>query len=95
MQIQILSGIYVEDEALTVSYPLNLVPVAGESGVSNGQLKSAEGIILHVDGAAYGDDRGGINWDGLHIRVMGDKLVQIFSDGSGIELGTVSDATTA
>lgn len=88
MQIPILNGIYTDNEpSLRTSYPVNLVPVPKQSGISNGFLRPAEGLV--ANGSGPGIDRGGINWNGTCYRVMGTKLVTVASNGAVTELGDV------
>ncbi len=77
MQIDILSGVYADATGdFRTSYPLNLVPVPKESGISKGYLAPAEGLTYYQDDPGIGTDRGGVNWNGTHYRVMGTKLIQ-------------------
>ena len=88
MQIPILNGIYVDSTPeLRTSYPVNLVPVPKESGISSGFLRPGDGII--ANGTGPGIDRGGINWNNECYRVMGTKLVEISSTGVVTTLGEV------
>lgn len=88
MQIPILNGIYTDGSPeIRTSYPVNLVPVPKESGISNGFLRPADGIV--ADGTGPGVDRGGINWNGICYRVMGTKLVTVASNGAVTVLGDV------
>lgn len=88
MQIPILNGIYTDNGPdLRSSYPVNMVPVPKQSGVSNGYLRPADGIIHH--GTGPGVDRGGIEWNGVCYRVMGTKLVSVAQDGTVTVLGDV------
>ena len=88
MQIPILNGIFVDNTPeLRTSYPVNLVPVPIESGISGGFLRQGDGIVANGSGA--GIDRGGINWNGICYRVMGSKLVTVASDGTVAVLGDV------
>ena len=72
MQIPILNGVYTSEASdFRVAYPYNLVPVPVDQGISKGYLRPGEGIVAFTaDGP--GLDRGGINWNGLCYRVMGD-----------------------
>jgi len=80
-QIAILNGIYSDSNSdFRTSYPVNMVPVPKENGISKGYLRPADGIVKTGDGP--GVDRGGINWNGTCYRVMGTKLVKVNSDGS-------------
>jgi hypothetical protein len=88
MQIPILNGIYTDnDPSVRVSYPVNLIPVSQVSGVSNGYLRPADGIVQ--SGTGPGITRGGINWNDVLYRVMGSKLVSVAEDGTVTTLGDV------
>lgn len=88
MQIPILSGIYADNTPeLRTAYPVNMVPVPKASGISNGFLRPADGIV--ANGTGPGIDRGGINWNGVCYRVMGTKLVTVASNGAVTVLGDV------
>jgi hypothetical protein len=91
MQIPILYGIYTDEGPdFRTSYPRNMVPVPKSQGISAGYLRPAEGIMQI--GAGPGVDRGGINWNGVHYRVMGNSLVRVGADGTVTELGTIGGA---
>jgi Ca2+-binding RTX toxin-like protein len=88
MQIQILNGIYADaTPELRTAYPVNMVPVPKQSGISNGFLRPGDGIVSN--GTGPGIDRGGINWRGVCYRVMGTKLVIVASNGAVTVLGDV------
>jgi hypothetical protein len=88
MQIPILSGIYADTTPeLRTAYPVNMVPVPKQSGISNGFLRPGDGIV--ANGTGPGTDRGGINWNGVCYRVMGTKLVTVSSNGAVTVLGDV------
>ena len=88
MQIPILNGIYTDNGPdLRTSYPVNMVPVPKNSGISSGFLRPGDGIVANGNGP--GVDRGGINWNGTCYRVMGTKLVRIDDNGIVIVLGDV------
>lgn len=88
MQIPILSGIYTNESSdFRTSYPRNLIPVPKENGLANGYLRPAEGITPFCD--VSGVDRGGINWNGVCIRVCGTQLIKVDNDGTVTELGDV------
>jgi hypothetical protein len=79
MQIPIINGIYTNSSSdFRTAYPINLVPVPKEQGISKGYLRPAEGIDYVTEGP--GVDRGGIWWNGAMYRVMGTKLVKILTD---------------
>ena len=88
MQIPILNGIYADaTPELRTAYPVNMVPVPKQSGISNGFLRPGDGIV--ANGTGPGIDRGGINWNGICYRVMGTKLVTVASNGAVTVLGDV------
>lgn len=88
MQIPVLNGIYTDSAAdFRSSYPVNLVPVPKENGISNGYLRPADGVELFAEGP--GIDRGGINWNGVCYRVMGNRLVSVNAVGVITDLGEV------
>jgi hypothetical protein len=88
MQIPILSGVFADTAPdFRQSYPINMAPVAFGSGISNGYLRPADGIVQFTTGP--GVDRGGISWDGLLYRVMGTRLVRVDNDGTVVDLGDV------
>jgi len=93
MQIPILNGIFTDNTPeLRTSYPVNLVPVPMQSGISSGFLRPGDGIV--ANGTGPGIDRGGINWNGDVYRVMGTKLVEINSTGVVTILGDVGGPVT-
>lgn len=88
MQIPVLNGIYTDGVAdFRTSYPVNLVPVPKQQGISNGYLRPADGLAQ--SGVAPGIDRGGINWNGVCYRAMGSKLVSVGASGAVTELGDI------
>ena len=88
MQVPILNGIYTDvNGEFRTSYPRNMMPVPKTTGISIGYLKPADGIIEFATGP--GKDRGGINWNGRHYRVMGSKFCHITDSGGVIEIGEV------
>jgi hypothetical protein len=88
MQIPILNGIYTDNGPdFRTSYPVNMVPVPKNSGISSGFLRPGDGIV--ANGSGPGIDRGGINWNGTCYRVMGTKLVTVASNGTVTVLGDV------
>jgi hypothetical protein len=92
MQLPILSGIYSrKGPDFDRSYPINLVPYVNETQISKGYLRTAPGVTSN--GSGQGEDRGGIEWNGVLYRVSGTKLIQVASDGTTIILGTVGGTT--
>lgn len=86
--IPIISGIATRGADFTTAYPLNLIPVPKVTGISEGYLRPAEGIIKQGDGP--GNDRGGVAWNGAVYRVMGSRLVKIRPDGSAVDIGFIA-----
>lgn len=90
MIIPIVSGIYTDSSpSIRTSYPVNLIPVVGTNGVSDGHLRPADGLVSFATGT--GVDRGGILWDGIMYRVMGSKLVSVSTNGTVTTLGDVGN----
>lgn len=88
MQIPVLNGVYTDAVAdFRTSYPVNMVPVPKEQGISNGYLRPADGLTQF--GTGPGIDRGGINWNNQCYRVMGTKLVRISNTGATTVIGDV------
>lgn len=86
--ISLLSGVKGSEAGEFVrSYPVNFEPVIITSGISNGQLRLVPGVTQM--GIGPGNDRGGINWNGTHYRVMGTRLISIGADGTVTDLGDV------
>jgi hypothetical protein len=88
MNIPILSGIFTDDAAdFRTSYPVNMVPVPKNTGVSGGYLRPAEGSVRLA--GSSGLPRGGINWNDVCYRVMGTKLVSVDALGAETVIGDV------
>lgn len=88
MQIPILNGIYTDQAAdFRTSYPRNMIPVPKQTGIAQGYLRPADGIVQFGQGP--GVDRGGINWNGVLYRVMGTKFVSVNAGGLVTILGDV------
>jgi hypothetical protein len=88
MQVPILAGIYTDETAdFNTAYPVNLMPVPKENGISKGYLRPADGIIQL--GTGPGVSRGGIAWNGVCYRVMGSQLCSVDDDGTVTALGDV------
>jgi hypothetical protein len=93
MQIPIMNGIFTDAGAdFRTSYPLNLIPVPKDTGLSKGYLRTAEGMIEFAN-SIYSDsyDRGAINWDGICYRVIGDWLTRVNADQTIDYLGQVGN----
>lgn len=94
MKIPILNGIYTDSNSdFRVSYPRNLTPVITNTGISNGYLRPADGILSLGNGPGVG--RGGINWKNICYRVMGENLVKINPDGSSTTLASIPGSDQA
>lgn len=92
MQIPVLSGIYsnlIPD--FRTSYPVNLVPTPKDTGINQGYLRPADGIVAF--GTGPGTIRGSILWNGMVYAVMGSKLVSVANNGAVTVLGDVGTDT--
>lgn len=88
MQVPLLSGWGASETAEFIeNFPINLEPIPGQTGLSNGQLRSATGAVIVSTGP--GVDRGAIVWSGAHLRVMGTSLVSVDQNGAITTLGDV------
>lgn len=93
-QISILSGITGDAGVdIRASYPVNLIPVPKESGVSSGYLRTAEGISRFDAGnpAVTGRGRGSILWNDVAYWVIGSTLCAVKGTGEVVALGDVGD----
>jgi hypothetical protein len=89
-QIPILNGIFVSSAPeFRTSYPVNFYAVPKDTGISQGFLQPASGIVEFTTGP--GLLRGGIEWNGLYYAVMGSKLVFVSPLGTVTELGDVEN----
>lgn len=93
MQIPILNGSYTGENAdYRSTYPINMLPVIQETGISSGYLRPVEGIVEIGEGEYI--SRGAINWNGVHYRVMGSYLYSISKTGVLTEIGDVGNDNT-
>lgn len=91
MQIPIMQGIYTDTGTdIRVAYPVNMVPIPVDSGVSAGYLRPADGIEQFATVA--GIDRGGIEWNGACYRVVGTTLIRVDNLGNVNTIGTIDGA---
>jgi len=93
MQIPVINGTLTDSAAeFRTSYPVNLVPVPKPQGISQGYLKTADGMIEFAR-SIYSEarDRGAINWNGICYRVIGDWLTRVNEDQTIDYLGQVVD----
>lgn len=89
-QIPILAGVFANTSPeFRTSYPVNYYAVPKDTGISEGFLRPASGVVQFTGGP--GLDRGGIEWNAVMYRVMGSKLVQVSPLGSVTILGDVGD----
>lgn len=90
MKFPILNGIYTDaDFDFRTALPVNMEPIPKVTGISEGYLRTAEGIETFQD-TIPGIDRGGINWNNVCYRVLGSKLCKVDADGLITELGDVT-----
>lgn len=88
MQIPILSGMATDEAGdFRTALSRNMIPVPKDNAISKGYFRPADGIAEF--GTGPGPDRGGINWNGVLYRVMGNSLVSVDSLGAVTVLGTV------
>ncbi len=88
-QIRILKGIYTDSNAdFRVAYPINLMPVAVENGISAGYLRPCSGLVELAE-HTYGNCRGLTVWNDFLYGVFGANFVSIDSLGNFILIGDV------
>jgi hypothetical protein len=68
-----------------------MVPVPKSQGISEGYLRPADGIVQN--GVAGGSCRGGVSWNGVCYRVMGEELVIVSEIGTVTEIGSIPGVT--
>ena len=90
MQVPIINGIFADSTPqYRRAYPRNMVPVPKQTGISEGYLRPGDGLVAFATGP--GVDRGGILWNGLLYRVMGEWLVSVAADGTVTQIGSVGN----
>lgn len=90
MQLNIISATTSDAKGdFRTAYPVNLVPIPKQNGISNGYLRSMFGITPFGSVYTGGTDRGGVNWNNILYRVVGSKLVRVNADMSVDILGDV------
>jgi hypothetical protein len=88
-----MSGVYADaGRDFRTSYPRNIEPIPKRTGISEGYLRTSQGIVEFATGP--GIDRGGIEWRGTCYRVMGTKFVSVARDGTVVEIGDVGTGGT-
>jgi len=93
MQIPVVNGIYADTSPdFRTSYPVNMVPVPKATGLSQGYLRIADGVVSI--GSGPGIMRGQIEWDGTIYAVMGTKFGSIDSAGTFTTIGDVGSGGT-
>ena len=93
-QVSILSGITGESGVdIKASYPINLIPVPRQSGVSAGYLRTAEGVSRFDGGNSTitGRGRASIFWNGTVYWVIGNQLCTLQDNGIITPIGYVGD----
>ena len=91
-QIPILAGVFTDAVAdVRTAYPVNLVPVAGDNGVSGGTLRPHEGMVSQGTGSAI--TRGLYAWleQNTLFYVAGTEFGSQAADGTRTVLGAVAD----
>lgn len=86
--VPIISGIYADGTDFRTAFPVNMVPVPKATGISEGYLRPAEGIVPIVNGGA--PTRGGYRWRDVHYRVMGTTFMSISASGAITNIGTIA-----
>lgn len=90
MQVPILSGIYCDtDPVLRTSLPVNRIPVPKDSGVSQGFLRPADGLVVWTNTSA--PCRGAIVWNGVLYAVNGANLCSVSATGVETIIGNVGN----
>jgi hypothetical protein len=93
MKVPILNGIYSDVTAdFRSSYPINMIVVPKNTGISDSYLKTADGVELFATG--IGLDRGGINWRDELYRVSGSSLIKVSSSGVVTTAGQIAGSET-
>jgi len=90
VQIPILSGIFTDGGPdVRESFPVNMVAISTPSGVSNGYLRPADGLVFA--GEAPGVIRGSIVWRAGLYMVLGTSLSTISPTGVRTHIGDITD----
>lgn len=90
MKIPILNGIFADEDAdFRTSYPRNYVPVPKQTGINDGYLRPADGLVQFDTTTPPGIDRGGFNWNGVLYRVLGTSFCRVDANGVITVLGDV------
>lgn len=93
-QIPLLNGVTSDANGdFRTTYPVNLIPVPKDTGISKGYLRAAPGLTQFATGP--GPDRGGVNWNGITYRVQGTSFVRVNADGTVNVLGAVASGAIA
>jgi hypothetical protein len=83
MQVSILNGTYSKGADFRTSYPVNMVPVPKQNGISAGYLRPAEGIEAFSEDYSEGSLINGITaWYDRLFMAVDSRLVERKKDGS-------------
>jgi hypothetical protein len=88
VSVPIISGISANGVDFRTAYPVNLIPVPKDQGISAGYLRPAEGIIGQGEGP--GPDRGAVRWNDSLYRVMGSQLCLVSDIGAVTVIGFIA-----
>lgn len=92
MKIPVLSGIFLDNKGnYRVQYPVNMTPVVKPTGINDGYIRPAEGVLQFAQLSA--PCRGTINWNGTLYVVYGDKLARVDVDGNVTNIGSVNSGS--
>lgn len=90
MQVPIMNGVFTDGSAdFRTSYPVNLIPVPKQQGISAGYLRPADGIVELT--TTPGVCRGSVNWQEKAYFVTGDKLIRVDADGTSTIIETIDN----
>lgn len=90
MQVPILSGIYGDTRPdWRTAYPRNMVPVPVKTGLSNGYLRPAPGLVPHADfSVVTGPFRGGVFYKDQLFWILPQVIYAV--DRTGLTVGAAS-----
>lgn len=92
MQVSVLNGTYSKGADFRTSYPVNMIPVPKQNGISSGYLRPAEGLDTHVEMLGTdGVTRGVTIWDGRLFVVRGTILFEVKENGDQTPYFGLSD----
>ncbi len=88
MQVPLLSGVVTSGGDFRTTMPVNLMPVPKPTGISDGYLRTAPGLVSFATGP--GRDRGGIVWNGKLYRLLGGRLCVIDASGTLSDIAAIT-----